>query len=137
MYCALQVLRGKKGISRRAGESLKPVDFQKLKEELVKKHGDTISDKDVISAALYPKVFDDFHTFVNRYGPVDKLDTCTFLCGLDVGDEISVSDLGIHCLDYYYYYYYYYYYCYYFYLKIGIGFLFMDTVNTVLRNVMV
>ncbi len=90
-----RVLKGAKGISGRAGDSLKPVDFQKLKEELVKKHGDTISEKDVISASLYPKVFDDFHTFVDRYGPVDKLDTCTFLRGLDVGDEISVSDLDI------------------------------------------
>jgi pyruvate carboxylase len=71
------------------------VNFQKLKEELVKKHGDTISEKDVISAALYPKVFDDFHSFVDKYGPVDKLDTCTFLRGLDIGDEISVSDLDL------------------------------------------
>ncbi len=89
------MLKGAKGISDRPGISLKPVDFQKLKEDLVKKHGDAISDKDVISASLYPKVFDDFHTFVDKYGPVGKLDTCTFLRGLEIGDEISVSDHDI------------------------------------------
>ena len=88
-------MKNNKAISGRPGASLKPVDFDKLKSDLLKKHGDGISDKDVLSAALYPKVFDDFHTFVDKYGPVDKLDTCTFLQGLDIGDEISVCSAVI------------------------------------------
>ena len=44
-----------------------------------------------MSAALYPKVFDEYAQFVAKYGPVDKLDTRTFLVGPDVEEEISVS----------------------------------------------
>lgn len=68
-----------------------PVDFVKLKSELVEKHGEHIKDEDVISAALYPTVFDDYEEFRKNYGPVDKLDTRTFLIGPDIAHEINVS----------------------------------------------
>lgn len=78
-------------IDGRPGESLPPLDLDRLKANLVDKHGETIKDTDVMSAALYPKVFDEYAQFVAKYGPVDKLDTRTFLVGPDVEEEISVS----------------------------------------------
>ena len=67
-----------------------PLDLDALKTELTARHGDHIDDKDVISAALYPKVFEDFENFRDSYGPVDKLDTKTFLLGPDIGQDIEV-----------------------------------------------
>jgi len=78
-------------IEGRAGATLAPVDFDSLKADLVDKHGDMIKDTDVMSAALYPKVFDEYATFITKYGPVDKLDTRTFLAGPEIGEEIHVS----------------------------------------------
>ena len=78
-------------IDGRPGAFLPPVDFDKLKADLVDKHGDTIKDTDVMSAALYPKVFDEYAEFRAKYGPVDKLDTRTFLAGPEIEEEINVS----------------------------------------------
>jgi len=78
-------------IDGRPGASLPAVDFDSLKADLVERHGDTIRDTDVMSAALYPKVFDEYAEFKAKYGPVDKLDTPTFLAGLDIEEEINVS----------------------------------------------
>lgn len=75
----------------RPGASLPPLDLDSLKASLVDKHGEIIKDTDVMSAALYPKVFDEYAQFVDKYGPVDKLDTKTFLAGPDVEEEIHVS----------------------------------------------
>ena len=74
----------------RPGASMPPLDLDALKTELTERHGDHIDDKDVISAALYPKVFEDFENFRDSYGPVDKLDTKTFLLGPDIGQDIAV-----------------------------------------------
>lgn len=43
-----------------------------------------------MSAALYPRVFDSFESFRSKYGPVDKLNTKTFLVGLQKGEETDV-----------------------------------------------
>ena len=72
------MLRGAPVISGRPGATLPHIDFKKLKEDLTAKHGGGIKDVDVMSAALYPKVFDDYAQFNLTYGPVDKLDTRTF-----------------------------------------------------------
>lgn len=43
----------------RPGESLAPLDFEKLKEELQESHP-IVTERDVMSAALYPQVTNDF-----------------------------------------------------------------------------
>ena len=68
-----------------------PVDFDRRKKELEENHGIEISERDVVSHALYPKVMDDYLEFRKTYGPVDRLDTRTFLVGPDVDEEINVS----------------------------------------------
>ena len=62
------------------------------KRKLTKKFGSRISDADVLSAALYPKVAEDFFKFREIYGPVDKLSTRHFLVGPKIAEEVS----GIH-----------------------------------------
>ena len=50
-----------------------------------------MSDEYVMSAALYPKVFDDFISFRQTYGPVEKLDTRLFLVGPNIAEETEVN----------------------------------------------
>lgn len=88
----MQILKGLHPVSGRPGEHLPPLNFTKLKDELEGKHENSdISDTDVISAALYPKVCDDFIIFRNRFGPVELLDTRIFLEGPKVGEEFEVE----------------------------------------------
>lgn len=74
----------------RPGASLTNFDFDDLKKKLEKDYP-KISDQDIMSSALYPKVTSDFLKFRNDYGPVDKLSTRIFLCGPKVGEEFDVS----------------------------------------------
>lgn len=82
-------------IEGRPGETLPPLDFDALKAELEDKHGTPIDDHDVMSAAMYPKVCDDFLTFRNTYGPVDCLNTRIFLVGPKVAEEFEVCNICI------------------------------------------
>ncbi|KAK9512584.1 hypothetical protein O3M35_000978 [Rhynocoris fuscipes] len=84
------VLKDMPRIEGRPGASLPPLDFAKLKQDLQERH-ENITDKDVISAALYPTVTEDFLNFREEFGPVDKLDTRIFLIGPKVGEEIEVK----------------------------------------------
>jgi pyruvate carboxylase len=86
-----KILKGAPIVEGRPGATMEPLDFKKLKTDLQERHGVEISDKDTVSAALYPKVFDDFKDFEQQYGPVDKLDTRTFLVGPDIAVPIDVE----------------------------------------------
>ena len=75
----------------RPGASMPLVDFAQLKKDLTEKLGASVlTDKDVVSAAMFPKEFEDFYQFRQEYGPVDKLNTPTFFVGPDMANEIEV-----------------------------------------------
>lgn len=86
-----KILKGLKPVVGRPGEHLPPLDFGKLKQQLELRHGRSMKETDVLSAAMYPKVKDDYLKFVNDYGPVTKLDTRIFLTGPKVGEEFEVT----------------------------------------------
>ena len=50
-----------------------------------------ISDVDVLSHALYPKVFDEWQQYMEVYGEVGELDTNLFLKPLVEGQEVSLD----------------------------------------------
>lgn len=50
-----------------------------------------IRDEDVLSAALYPKVFNDYMVFREEFGPVDGLPTRLFFTGPEIGEEFQVA----------------------------------------------
>ncbi|ESO94166.1 hypothetical protein LOTGIDRAFT_232430 [Lottia gigantea] len=91
-FCVFQnILRGAKTFDERPGATLPPLDFGKLKTDLEEKHGKTIKEEDVMSAALYPSVTDEYLEFTDKYGPVDCLDTRMFLVGPKVATETEVE----------------------------------------------
>ncbi|XP_066146860.1 pyruvate carboxylase, mitochondrial isoform X1 [Euwallacea fornicatus] len=85
-----KVLRDMPRIEGRPGASLPPLDFKKLQEEL-QEIFPNVTERDVMSAALYPQVTKDYLAFVDTYGPVDKLDTRIFLTGPKVGEEFECT----------------------------------------------
>lgn len=85
------VLKGKKPITDRPGELLDPVDFKDLKETLFHKLDRQVTSFDMITYALYPKVFMDYHQFYEQYGDMSVLDTLTFFYGMRLGEEIEVE----------------------------------------------
>ncbi|MBM7654112.1 pyruvate carboxylase [Neobacillus cucumis] len=85
------ILKGKKPLEVRPGELLEEVDFDKLREELYGELGRQVTDFEILSYALYPKVFLDYVKAVERYGNISMLDTPTFLYGMRLGEEIEVE----------------------------------------------
>lgn len=86
-----KILKDTVRISGRPGHSLPPLDLDALKKKLVEKFGPVVKDTDVMSAAMYPKVCDEFLNFRQTFGPVNLLDTRVFLVGPRVGDNFEVT----------------------------------------------
>ena len=85
------ILKGEQPLTCRPGELLEPVDLATRKEELQSKLGSNVSDRDVLSAVLYPGVFEEYHRFRQEYSDTSFLPTPVFFYGLDVGDEVSID----------------------------------------------
>jgi len=80
---------GKSMFEGRPGAEMAPYDFEKARQELEAKYGKQIRDVDVMSHAIYPKVFKEFMEFKDKYGSCHFLDTCSFVTGMHVGQEVS------------------------------------------------
>ncbi|XP_076758922.1 pyruvate carboxylase isoform X1 [Xylocopa sonorina] len=85
-----KVLKDMPRVKGRPGASLPPLDFDGLKSQLQESHPH-VTNKDIMSAALYPQVTNDYLNFREQYGPVDKLNTRIFLTGPKVGEEFDVT----------------------------------------------
>nr|XP_033810226.1 pyruvate carboxylase, mitochondrial isoform X2 [Geotrypetes seraphini]XP_033810228.1 pyruvate carboxylase, mitochondrial isoform X2 [Geotrypetes seraphini]XP_033810229.1 pyruvate carboxylase, mitochondrial isoform X2 [Geotrypetes seraphini] len=86
-----KVLKSLPRIEGRPGASLPAMDFTKLEEGLKAKHEDDITTEDVMSAAMYPKVFDEYKDFNSQFGPVECLSTRLFLEGPNIAEEFEVE----------------------------------------------
>ncbi|CAG9858634.1 unnamed protein product [Phyllotreta striolata] len=95
-----KVVKGKEVVKGRPGETLPPLDFKKLETDLRKEHP-MITKKDVMSAALYPKVTRGYLSFREKYGPVDKLHTKIYFVGPTIGEifEVKISEGRISTME--------------------------------------
>ncbi|QGI61979.1 hypothetical protein CEK27_005950 [Fusarium fujikuroi] len=84
-------LRGRRKLDKRPGLFLDPVDFVKTKRELGKKYGAPVTECDVASYVMYPKVFEDYKKFVQQYGDLSVLPTRYFLSRPEIGEEFNVE----------------------------------------------
>uniref|UniRef100_A0A8C5I759 Pyruvate carboxylase n=1 Tax=Gouania willdenowi TaxID=441366 RepID=A0A8C5I759_GOUWI len=86
-----KVLKSLPRVEGRPGASLPPMDFKVLEESLRAAHGEEITPEDVMSAAMYPKVFQEYKEFTGNFGPVDCLNTRLFLDGPKIAEEFEVE----------------------------------------------
>ena len=85
------IIKDAERISGRPGASLPPMDIEKLKSDLIKKYGEDIRDVDVMSSAMYPKVFEEYMEHKNKFGDVSVLTTKQFIAPLEFGEEVEVK----------------------------------------------
>ncbi|KAJ4000938.1 pyruvate carboxylase [Lentinula boryana] len=85
------VIRNKPRIDGRPGATMEPLDFKKIKAELRAKFGKHITDSDVTSYVMYPKVFEEYQGFIEKYGDLSVVPTRYFLGRPDVGEEMHIS----------------------------------------------
>lgn len=78
-------------LDKRPGLTLSPVDFAKVKEELTSRYGEDITECDIASYVMYPKVYEAYRKVVEKFGDLSVLPTRYFLKPLDVNEEIVVD----------------------------------------------
>jgi pyruvate carboxylase len=86
-----KVLKGSPPLARRPGEVLPAVDLERARQELQATTPRALTDYDLASWLMYPKVFADYVSDRARYGDVSVLPTRTFFYGLAPGEEITVE----------------------------------------------
>jgi len=83
--------RGLDAVEGRPGAFLKDYDFDQERESLYAAYGkQSISEKDLLSYALYPNVFKDWKEYATVYGDLDILPTHLFLNPMKVGQEVEL-----------------------------------------------
>jgi pyruvate carboxylase len=86
-----KVLKGTAPMTGRPGEHLPSVDLQAEREKAQKLVGHSISDQDLASYLMYPKVFQGYAKHRSQYGDVSGIPTPAFFYGLQEHEEIAVE----------------------------------------------
>ncbi|MBI5972143.1 pyruvate carboxylase [Staphylococcus caledonicus] len=85
------ILKGQRPLTERPGEYLEPVDFDAIRQELVEKDYGEVTEQDIISYVLYPKVFDQYIQTKQQYGDLSLFDTPTFFFGMRNGETVEIE----------------------------------------------
>jgi pyruvate carboxylase len=83
-------LRNRRKLDKRPGLTLEPLDLAKIKKDIYTKYG-SVTECDVASYAMYPKVFEDYRKFIQTYGDLSVLPTKYFLSKPEIGEEFHVE----------------------------------------------
>ena len=88
------ILKGKEPITCRPGELLEPEDFDAIKNKLKDELGIEGTPIEVISYAMYPKVFEDYINTIKKQGSLRLMGSDVFFHGIKVGEtcEVKISE---------------------------------------------
>jgi pyruvate carboxylase len=86
-----KVLKGEAPLAGRAGDFLPDVDLEAARCQAEHAIGRSVSDTDLASWLMYPKVFREYAEHRREYGDVSLLPTSAFFYGLQDREEISVD----------------------------------------------
>ncbi|MEJ0092538.1 MAG: pyruvate carboxylase [Methylocella sp.] len=86
-----KALKGEAPIDVRPGALLPAADLGAARAQAEKACGRQLSDDDLASYLMYPKVFTEFSATVRRFGPVSALPTTVFFYGMQAGEEIAIE----------------------------------------------
>jgi pyruvate carboxylase len=85
------ILREKTPINVRPGELIQSADFDGNRKRLELELNHHITDQDLISALLYPGVFEEFDKHRTLYGDISVVPTSAFYYGLEPGEEVTLE----------------------------------------------
>jgi len=85
------VLKGEEPITVRPGLLLNDEDFSVIKNHLKATHKIEANMKDILSYALYPKVFEDYLKYIKEYGDLSRMGSDIFFHGLSEGETCEVE----------------------------------------------
>jgi pyruvate carboxylase len=86
-----RVLRGRKPITDRPGALLPPVDFAAARKEVEGKVQRPVTERELTSYLLYPRVFPELADHLRKYSDTGVLPTPAFFYGVEPGEEISAE----------------------------------------------
>lgn len=79
-------------LTQRPGLTLAPTDFAAVRQDLASRYGaHSISETDVASYIMYPKVYEAYRKSVEQYGDLSVLPTRHFLKAARVNEEVVVD----------------------------------------------
>ncbi len=85
------ILKNNPEVLQRPGETLPPVDFAAIGGQLQPKLGREATMREMVTSALYPKVYEEYVSHVRSYGDVSLIPTSAFFFGPSIGEEFSVE----------------------------------------------
>ena len=85
------VLKGEIPLTDRPGESLPPADFDEMRKKIQEDLHDDANIRNVLSYALYPKVYKDYLRSLHDYGDLSNLESHIFFYGLKEGETAEIE----------------------------------------------
>jgi pyruvate carboxylase len=90
-----KVLKSRKAVTVRPGSLLEPIDLDAERRKLNADHEHAVTDFDLASYLMYPKVFTEFRRHREEYGDVGVLPTHVFFYGMQPEEEfVATMDDG-------------------------------------------
>ena len=86
-----RILQGTPAIEGRAGAHIPAVDLEAARSQAEAAVGRAVSDADLASWLMYPKVFSDYIAHRRQYGDVSVLPTPVFFYGMSEESEMAVD----------------------------------------------
>jgi pyruvate carboxylase len=86
-----KALKGAPPLTERPGARLPPVDLEAERTRLAERLPRPVSDEDLASYLMYPKVWQDYARERAQHGDLSLLPTPVFFYGMQPGDEISID----------------------------------------------
>jgi pyruvate carboxylase len=86
-----KILKGEKPITCRPGKILPAADLEANREEAKEKSKSYVTDEELASYLMYPKVYIDFALHRHQYGPVSRLATDVYFYGMRPGQETLIE----------------------------------------------
>ncbi|HWW31756.1 MAG TPA: pyruvate carboxylase [Steroidobacteraceae bacterium] len=86
-----KVLKGAPPLTERPGARLPPVDLEAERARLAGRLPGAITDDDLASALMYPRVWQDYARERGQHGDLSLVPTPVFFYGMQPGDEISID----------------------------------------------
>jgi len=88
------VLKDEKPITCRPGMLLSPENFDDLRKDLTDQFEMEFTEKDLVSYALYPKVFKEYVKYIIEHGDLSNLGSDVYFHGLREGETCEISVEG-------------------------------------------